>query len=190
MKKAQPEKYYEACITYNIIKELNRIGKKVYPYSISQRDEKEEGYDFGYHVSENSFLIQYKSPNILKEIKDGEKIYTWEIDREQLDTLNKHNGGIPTYYALPAFDNIFDWYSGIQKTYFIDSKRLATSFDRQTKTSVVRSDCKALKTWDYLMEKFREETYDYAIHVAQQEIDLFGKINDMTEGLWLYCLEK
>ena len=73
MKKAQPEKYYEACITYNIIKELNRIGKKVYPYSISQRDEKEEGYDFGYHVSENSFLIQYKSPNILKEIKDGEK---------------------------------------------------------------------------------------------------------------------
>lgn len=107
-----------------------------------------------------------------------------------MDTLNKHNGGIPTYYALPAFDNIFDWYSGIQKTYFIDSKRLATSFDRQTKTSVVRSDCKALKTWDYLMEKFREETYDYAIHVAQQEIDLFGKINDMTEGLWLYCLEK
>ena len=39
MKKAQPEKYYEAWITYNIIMELKRIGKTVYPYSISQRED-------------------------------------------------------------------------------------------------------------------------------------------------------
>ena len=190
MKKAQPEKFYEACITYNIIMELKRIGKTVYPYSISQREEKDEGYDFGYHISEKSFLIQFKSPYIFKEIKNGEIIYRWKINRAQLDVLNKHNENIPTYYALPAFDNIYDWYSGIQKTYFIDSKRLAILLDKQTETSVIRSDCKALKTWDYLMEKFRKETYNYAIHVAQEEIELVEKISGTTEGLWLYCLEE
>lgn len=94
MKKAQPEKYYEACITYNIIMELKRIGKTVYPYSISQREEKDEGYDFGYHISEKSFLIQFKSPYKFKEIKNGEIIYRWKINRAQLDVLNKHNENI------------------------------------------------------------------------------------------------
>ena len=53
MSNLQPKKYYEACITYNIIVELNRMGKKVYPYSISQRQEKEEGFDFGYCINKS-----------------------------------------------------------------------------------------------------------------------------------------
>lgn len=40
------------------------------------------------------------------------------------------------------------------------------------------------------MEKFRKETYNYAIHVAQEEIELVEKISGTTEGLWLYCLEE
>ena len=190
MKNIQPEKYYEACITYNIIIELKRIGKTVYPYSISQREERKEGYDFGYSFDSKSFLIQYKSPELFKQVKDGESIYRWKIDREQLETLNSYNRNIPTYYALPAFDNVYDWYSGIQKTYFIDSKRLATLFDKTTETSIVRSDCTALKKWDYLMEKFRRETYNYAIQVPKEEIELLKSTNNVADGLWLYYIEE
>ena len=190
MKKAQPEKYYEACITYHIVMEFKRIGIKVYPYSISQREEKEGGYDFGYHFLENSFLIQYKSPDILSEIEDGKNIYRWEIDREQLGIINRNNGNLPIYYALPAFDNIFDWYSGIQKTYFIESRRLEELFDKQTKTSVIRSNCEALRTWEFLMKKFRRMTYDYAVQVGEEEIESFKNMSEVRDGLWLYCLEK
>ncbi len=186
----QPEKFYEACITYNIIVEFKRIGKVVYPYSISQREEKEEGFDFGYLFDEVAFLIQYKRPQALKEIKDGKKIYSWKIEREQLETLNRNSKGIPIYYALPAFEDVYDWYSGIEQTYFIDSRRLEELYDKEKKTNIFRSDCISLRNWEFIFEKFKKNNYNYAIPKLENPIDLSFELCELTDGLWAYCVKE
>lgn len=54
----QPEKFYESCLTYNIIQYFDEVlEQKVYPFSISQLEEKSAGYDYGYEVSNKSFLF-------------------------------------------------------------------------------------------------------------------------------------
>ena len=186
----QPEKFYEACITYNIIMAFKRIGKTVYPYSISQRKEKREGFDFGYIYDEASFLIQFKRPEVVKELKVGEEIYSWKIEREQLETLNKNRKNVPIYYALPAFEDVYEWYLGIKKTYFIDSKRLEEFFEKDKKTKVLRSDCPALKRWDDIFESFRRENYDYAIEKIEEVSVLSWEIDEEMEGLWAYCVKE
>ena len=44
-----PEKYYEACVTYHIVRYYEEnFDERIFPFSISQIQEKREGYDFGY----------------------------------------------------------------------------------------------------------------------------------------------
>ena len=116
-----PEKYYEACITYNLI-ELFRNQKNllVFPFSISQREEKLKGFDFGYNNSlVDMFLIQYKRPTPNSE--DG---YKWKIDLAQLNTLIKSDYLYKTYYCLPAFTSIWQWYTALDNTFFVRAAEL------------------------------------------------------------------
>jgi hypothetical protein len=110
-----PEKYYEACITYHLVNEFrDRFDQTLYPISISQIEEHFKGYDFGYCFSGSSFFIQYKRPVTLQN-----DIYSWHIDKDQLQIINKRSDLFKTYYALPAFSDMMEWYGGIDHTYFI-----------------------------------------------------------------------
>lgn len=132
-----PEKYYEACITYHIVNYYQRThSKKVLPFSISQMEEHEKGYDFGYYfTAEEIFYIQYKRPNDIK-LAAGE--INWKINLDQLKTIIEGGLGDCTYYALPGFRDITEWYEGLDKTYFTRADdlytylRLLKKLDRQS----------------------------------------------------------
>ena len=108
-----PEKYYEACITYHLVCYGLGCGKKLYPFSITQVQEKERGFDFGYADSGGqAFLIQYKRPLLTQ--KGG---YAWRVERGQLRALL--SCGMPAFYALPAFSDVGGWYDALEKTCFL-----------------------------------------------------------------------
>lgn len=112
-----PEKYYEACITYHILRyyEEKRIGR-IFPFSISQIREKTEGYDFGYYLEDKEyFFIQYKRPYYGSS--------AWQINIGQLNTIVENGIGKITYYAFPDFHNIFEWYTGLENTFFFERSR-------------------------------------------------------------------
>lgn len=135
-----PEKYYEACITYNLISEFDLIfEKKLFPFSISQLEEKSNGYDFGYTYSDQSFFIQYKRPITC------DPVYSWKICREQLNVINSHEFAIKTYYALPDFIDTMQWYTGLEKTYFVSAPQLKNYLDTK-KTNEKISSIKANST--------------------------------------------
>lgn len=115
-----PEKYYEAFITYHILRyyEEKRIGR-IFPFSISQIREKTEGYDFGYYLEDKEyFFIQYKRPYYGSS--------AWQINIGQLNTIVENGIGEITYYAFPDFHNIFEWYTGLENTFFLSAVDLAT----------------------------------------------------------------
>ena len=120
-----PEKYYETCITCHIVRyfEQSRIGK-IYPFTISQVQEKSYGYDFAYPLGNGHiFYIQFKRPNGLSV---ENSMMAWSVEMVQLETIIKNGIGSCTYYALPEFDDIFEWYSGLEKTCFISADDLYT----------------------------------------------------------------
>lgn len=116
-----PEKYYEACITYHLVRRFELVyNRRLYPFSISQIREKKLGFDFGYELSAGSlFLVQFKRPYV----KDNGKI-KWNIEKEQAEVLVRQS--VRTYYALPAFLNRKDWYEGLDKTFFVPAGSVYT----------------------------------------------------------------
>ena len=116
-----PEKYYEACITYHLVRYFEQMyNRRLYPFSISQIQEKKLGFDFGYELLKgNVFLVQFKRPYV----KENGKI-KWKIEKEQAEVLVKQSAR--TYYALPAFLDGKDWYEGLDKTFFVPAGRIYT----------------------------------------------------------------
>lgn len=110
-----PEKYYEACLTYHLIRYFREIhDRTLYPFCVSQVKEQKYGFDFGYHSGGGRlFLVQYKRP---QTCAGG---YAWPIRMEQLEVLAQC--GLPAFYALPAFSDPLEWYEGLEKTYFISA---------------------------------------------------------------------
>ena len=109
-----PEKYYEACITYHLVRYFEQVySRRLYPFSISQIREKKLGFDFGYELSEgNLFLVQFKRPYVM-----GNGRIKWQIEKEQAEILAKQPAKV--YYALPAFLDGKEWYEGLDKTFFV-----------------------------------------------------------------------
>ena len=104
---------------YYLVNEFKeRFNIKLYPFSISQIEEYNEGYDFGYRFSSKSFVIQYKRPNA-----NNQENYYWKINREQLDKLCANNK-FKSYYALPAFTGTDKWFKGFEECFFVDSVKL------------------------------------------------------------------
>lgn len=109
-----PEKYYEACITYHLVRRFELIyNRRLYPFSISQIREKKLGFDFGYELSKgNVFLVQFKRPYVM-----GNGRIKWQIEKEQAGMLAKQPA--KAYYALPTFLDGKEWYEGLDKTFFV-----------------------------------------------------------------------
>lgn len=116
-----PEKYYEACITYHLIGYFEQMyGRRLYPFSISQIQEKKVGFDFGYELSRgNVFLAQFKRPYVLGKSEIG-----WKIEKEQAEILAKQP--VRAYYVLPAFLEREEWYEGLDKTFFVPAGAVYT----------------------------------------------------------------
>ena len=141
-----PEKYYEACITYHILRyyEENGIGR-IFPFSISQIQEKTEGYDFGYRVeNEECFFIQYKRPY------HGSS--AWQINIRQLKRIMENGIGEITYYAFPDFYDIFEWYTGLENTFFLNADDLASQIRmkkwKESETVLIKKKEWKLKRFD------------------------------------------
>lgn len=146
-----PEKYYEACITYHIVNYYREkhIGD-IFPFSISQSEEHEKGYDFEYRLdSERIFYIQYKRPDRLAA--DNHAL-TWTVNICQLLTIIENGLGDRAYYALPGFFDFREWYSGLEKTYFLNADDLYTQLRlmRKTKqqTAIVSAKSWRLKSFE------------------------------------------
>lgn len=139
----QPEKFYEACVTYNIVDFYkSNTNKRVYPFSISQHKENKEGYDFGYEVDSNSFMIQYKRP---ENIKLDNK-FTWKIDEEQLKTILNTGIDDKIFYCFPGFSDFRNWYEALKMTYFALPSDIYTYLERSCRKSI-SSNTEILKSW-------------------------------------------
>lgn len=197
MSKIPPEKYYEACITYNLVNEFNiKYDIKLYPFSISQIEEKDKGYDFGYELSIDSFFIQYKRPNLIDITTN---MFSWKIENEQLHTINCSNIALKTYYALPIFVNTDKWYEGLDLTYFIESVKLGNILKDKNlqKTATINSNNKGLRLWSY----YFDSKWKYLHNVARcnmLEPITFDAVKKYTLNMdeeskkitWLYAIRK
>lgn len=178
----QPEKYYEACITYHLVTYFeNILDKKLYPFSISQIQEKDLGYDFGYEAIEFLFFIQFKRP--LLNINSN-KIY-WKIESEQLSTINSQSSNFDTYYCLPNFTDSFDWYKADEKTFFVSSIKLSNLLKKSIsdkKSVVLHSDKIKLDTWENLCKKF-ENQLNSALATTIAELPSIEEIKNYINNL-------
>lgn len=147
-----PEKYYEACITYHLVNQFQeRFDQELFPLSISQFAEHYYGYDFEYRFSAKSFFIQYKRP-----IAFLNGIYSWHIDKEQLQVISRYEYPCKTYYALPAFSDMMEWYHGIEQTYFVVAPKLSAFLreNRGIKMNVLHSTSDVLRNWEDIARQF------------------------------------
>ncbi|MEK5039888.1 hypothetical protein [Sporosarcina sp. FSL K6-3457] len=190
----QPEKFYESCLTYNIIQYFDEVlEQKVYPFSISQLEEKSAGYDYGYEVSNKSFFIQYKRPIV----EMNGDLCSWKINKEQLKTINSHNYNIYTYYALPNFGSFKDWYEGLDKTYFIEASKLQQYLgNNNAKNPTINARKYKLDNWDTLSKKIEGAYRNLAEDSFRQTIylsDILKYANRLTDesknSTWFYLLE-
>ena len=146
-----PEKYYEACITYHIVQyyEEKKAGR-VFPFSISQVQEKRAGFDFGYQPEGRKlFFVQYKRPQMWTA-QGGTLV--WKVEISQLKTIVEAGIGACTYYALPGFYDYLEWYDALKKTYFLNADDLYTQIRLRKKTDqaavFVRQDGWRLKAFE------------------------------------------
>ena len=161
-----PEKYYEACVTYNIISYFHeKRDEIIYPFSISQVKEKKEGYDFGYEGNNKIFLLQYKRPRQLRD-----DCYSWEIDKDQLEVIINNSYGNLTYYALPSFDDYKLWYEALCETNmkFVDALTVQRYLDKTGRKSI-NSNWDGLKCWEQVVDElFGVNSYKSALEVETQ----------------------
>lgn len=187
-----PEKYYEACVTYHIVRYWEEnYAERIYPFSISQIREKEEGYDFGYQLDfERVFYIQYKRPNRIGLENDA---WTWSVDVRQLETIIQRNIGSCTYYAFPGFYDVFEWYQGLEKTYFLSANDLFTQLRLMKKlaqkTVVIREQNWKLRKFQAY---FNPENNYYNILACEiHQGGYLGDILNLQEGeFWGYAVQK
>lgn len=192
-----PEKYYEACITYHLVNNFKQIfNKRLYPFSISQIEENGKGFDFGYVFSRESFYIQYKRPFSFETV---DSLYSWQIERKQLNVINSQPYALNTYYALPAFVDMNQWFEGLDNTYFVDAPKLGNYLNQHrenAKTSIIHSNLNMLKTWSEFSRKFATIPRNAVAHTEQQGVN-FQEIITYTKALeqearervWVYLLE-
>lgn len=182
-----PEKYYEACVTYNIINYFKeKRDECVFPFSISPVKERREGYDFGYSIKKDFFLLQYKKPY---KICNG---YRWDIDREQLKVIVNNRYASVVYYALPKFDNYKMWYHALSEDNmkFIDSITLQTYLERTNKRSI-NTRCEELKDWEQVIFELFSKT-GYKSVLADKKQEFVEEIMDLVlmEGVIGYEIER
>ena len=187
-----PEKYYEACVTYHIVRYYEEnFDERIFPFSISQIQERREGYDFGYlRNPEQVFYIQYKRPDVSGLSYDG---YVWRVDIEQLETIIRRHIGHCTYYAFPGFCHISEWYQGLEKTWFLSADDLFTQLRLRKKLTqksvVVRAKNWRLKSFEAYFS--RNPSYDNVM-VCESCPD--GSLQDMPElmdgAFWGYAVQK
>lgn len=176
-----PEKYYESCVTFNIINYFReKRDEHVFPFSISPVREKQEGYDFGYEVMDKLFLLQFKRPY------KNENSYRWDIDIEQLKVIVNNTYGSVAYYALPQFDDYKMWYQALNEGYvkFIDSTSLLKYLTKTDKKSI-NSAYEGLKDWEQVVfELFSNNRYNSALEVDdwdyQKELMTLLKFDGMV----------
>lgn len=194
IKNRPPEKYYEACITHHLVNEFKeRFNIKLYPFSISQIEEYTEGYDFGYKFSGNSFVIQYKRPDVYS---GGD--YYWKINREQLDKLNANNHKFKAYYALPAFIDTNKWFEGLETTFFSEAMKLQYHLKiKNNKNNIVNSKCKILENSDQFFNKYDYGQKNLAYAVEEQSVtmkDIIQLANgidkEMRNNTWVYLMRE
>lgn len=198
MGKTPPEKYYEACITYNLVTEFYiKYDIKLYPFSISQIEENDKGYDFGYELSNDSFFIQYKKPSDLYDVNS--KKFSWKINNEQLNIINRNDIGLKTYYALPGFVSTNKWYEGLDLTYFIESIKLKHVLKNKENqiTATIYSTNTSLRTWDYYFDsKYKNLSSvvqcDVVKSVTVEDIQKFALSMDeeSKNTTWFYAIRK
>ncbi|MEK3881114.1 hypothetical protein [Paenibacillus sp. FSL M7-0420] len=130
-----PEKYFENCITYNILNYFNnKLGFKLFPFSISQNMEHKYGFDFGYKYIDDFFAIQYKKPIYVNNIAK------WAINIDQLKTILSMGLGKKVYYCFPDFNRVDLWYLGLDYSFFTRADRLYTYLNNTRKKSVKKDD--------------------------------------------------
>lgn len=194
IKNRPPEKYYEACITYHLVNEFKqRFDIELYPFSISQIEEYTEGYDFGYKFSCDSFVIQYKRPDVYS---NGE--YYWKINREQLDKLNSNNYKLRAYYALPAFIDTNKWFEGFESTFFVEAAKLQYFLKSKiNKNNNINSKSKILEDSDHFIKKYDygQKNLAYAEEVQSVTMkDIIQLANgiekEMRNNTWVYLMRE
>jgi hypothetical protein len=192
-----PEKYFEACITYHLVNDFKeRFDKRVFPFSISQIEEKSKGYDFGYTFSNESFFIQYKRP---LAYDTDTSIYSWQISREQLSIINHQNYALKTYYALPAFVNTKQWYEALEHTYFVIAPKLEDYLNKKkrTKTNNIYSNIDILKSWSHYSSIYASKQRNTVLKLKQntvtfEDVISYAKSIDhqTKECTWIYLIEE
>lgn len=142
-----PEKFYEACVTCNIINYFaEKRAEKVFPFSVSPVQEKTEGYDFAYEIKDTIFMLQFKRP--YKNMNG----YRWEININQLNVIVKNAYSPVVYYALPQFGDYKLWYQALnyENMKFIDAASLQKYLVETGKKSI-NSSYEKLKNWDQVI---------------------------------------
>lgn len=186
-----PEKYYENCLTYNIVNYyVSNFDKYIYPFTISQREEKEEGYDFGYCLND-FFAIQYKKPILL------ESSYSWRISKEQLNVIIRNGLYTKIFYAFPAFHNITQWYSALDHCYFIRADRLFSYLNKKKKSTInSNKDIEVLLTWGEITKEIKiiydKKYYGLSEISIENQLQKFYRtlkeVTNLDDGLLLFGL--
>lgn len=176
-----PEKFYEACVTYNIINFFDeKRAEKVFPFSVSPVQEKTEGYDFAYAIKDTIFMLQFKRP--YKNMSG----YRWEINIDQLNVIIRNAYGSVVYYALPQFEDYKLWYQALdcENMKFIDATSLKKYLVETGKKSINSSYAK-LKNWDQVVyELFGMNSYNSTVHIEdlnyQEQLITLLKLEGMV----------
>jgi len=198
LSKIPPEKYYEACITHHLVNEFDtQLDIKLYPFSISQIEENDRGFDFGYEFDSYSFFIQYKKPH-MHEIET--KKTAWKINIDQLKTIRSNDIGLRTFYVLPGFTNTSEWYDGLDQSYFVDAARLYNHNigKLMQKTTTLNSDSEILRHWSYYFNINIRKQSNTALRKSTgyklTSTDIIEYINQLDhmdkDSMWLYLIKK
>lgn len=192
-----PEKYYEACITHHLVNEFKeKYNQRLFPFSISQIEEYDKGFDFGYTFSQQSFYIQYKRPFAYET---SESRYSWQIARRQLNVINCQSYALRTYYALPAFVQTRQWFEGLELTYFVTAPNLEGYLERykeKTKTSIIHSNLGMLNSWSHFTSHYDLKLRNAVVQSERKEFRFYDVLNyanaldpETRERTWVYILE-
>lgn len=176
-----PEKFYEACVTYNIINFFDeKRAEKVFPFSVSPVQEKTEGYDFAYEIKNKFFMLQFKRP--YKKMNG----YSWKINIDQLNVIVRNEYGSVVYYALPQFEDYKLWYQALnyENMKFIDATSLQKYIVGTGKKSI-NSSYEKLKNWDQVVyELFGMNCYNSIVHIEdlnyQEQLITLLKLEGMV----------
>lgn len=189
-----PEKYYEACITYNLINDFRiRFDQPLYPISFSQMHEHHHGLDFGYLSVDQGFFLQYKRP-----FTQNNNIISWEINIEQLETICSMPFSFACFYALPAFFDVRQWYEGLRHCFFVSARALRNHIGVRIKqrSYFLHSDSITLQQWESIAESFFVAYNNTVVPIEDtvvtmaQVASFIDQISDTWESAWFYMIKE